>query len=403
MSSAESGRHNALVLSGMQALGGANPALVVALSSLVGQQLASSPEFATLPVTTFNLGLALGILPAIFMMQRLGRKRAYLLGALLGIGGGLIASWGIYQASFAIFCFGVALAGCYASYVQNYRFAAADGANDEFRPKATSWVLAGGLFGAVIASQTIIWTSDLTPLHPFMASFFSQAVLAACVIPLVLLLRAQSLGSTHRDTGPYQGRPLRVIARQPRFIVAVLAGVASYGLMNFMMTASPLAMIGCGHSIADSTLGIQWHILAMFGPSFITGNLIKRFGQIPITMLGVLLTGAASAVALTGLSVNHFWLSLILLGIGWNFGFIGATNMVISCYRPEERGRVQALNDFIVFGCVALSSFSSGQVLANYGWDAINQGSFPIVIALLCALSWLWWHERRPNNLPSPL
>ncbi len=394
MSGTDSGRHNALVLSGMQALGGANPALVVALSSLVGQQLASSPGMATLPVTTFNLGLALGIVPAAFMMQRFGRKRSYLLGASCGIAGGLLASLGIYLASFLLFCLGVALAGCYASYVQNYRFAAADGANDEFRPKATSWVLAGGLAGAIIASQTIIWTSDLTPLHPFMASFLSQAVLAACVLPLIFFLRAKGLGSATKEAGPYRGRPLGEIARQPRFIVAVMAGVASYGLMNFMMTASPLAMIGCGHSISDSTLGIQWHILAMFGPSFITGHLIKRYGQIPITMLGLLLTGAASAVALTGLSVGHFWFSLILLGVGWNFGFIGATNMVISCYRPEERGRVQALNDFIIFGCVALSSFSSGQVLASYGWDAINQGSFPIVIVLLVALSWLWLHER---------
>lgn len=394
MSGTDSGRHNALVLSGMQALGGANPALVVALSSLVGQQLASSPGMATLPVTTFNLGLALGIVPAAFMMQRFGRKRSYLLGASCGIAGGLLASLGIYLASFLLFCLGVALAGCYASYVQNYRFAAADGANDEFRPKATSWVLAGGLAGAIIASQTIIWTSDLTPLHPFMASFLSQAVLAACVLPLIFFLRAKGLGTATKEAGPYRGRPLGEIARQPRFIVAVMAGVASYGLMNFMMTASPLAMIGCGHSISDSTLGIQWHILAMFGPSFITGHLIKRYGQIPITMLGLLLTGAASAVALTGLSVGHFWFSLILLGVGWNFGFIGATNMVISCYRPEERGRVQALNDFIIFGCVALSSFSSGQVLASYGWDAINQGSFPIVIVLLVALSWLWLHER---------
>lgn len=393
----ESGRHNAFILSGMQALGGANPALVVALSSLVGQQLASSPGLATLPVTTFNLGLALGILPAAFVMQRLGRQKGYFLGTLFGIGGGLLATLGIYLGSFLVFCLGVALAGCYASYVQSYRFAAADGASDEFRPKATSWVMAGGLLGAVIASQTILWTSDLTPLYPFSASFLSQAILAACVIPFIFFLRPQGMEASSRHKGPYRGRPLGQIARQPRFIVAVLSGVASYGLMNFMMTASPLAMIGCGHTISDSTLGIQWHILAMFGPSFITGDLIKRFGKIPVTMLGLLFLAAASTVALMGLTVNHFWVSLILLGIGWNFSFIGATTMVIDCYRPEERSRVQALNDLIVFGCVAISSFSSGQVLAVYGWDGINKGSFPIVLLLILALSWLWLKER-PNS-----
>lgn len=390
----DNGRRNAFILSGMQALGGANPALVVALSSLVGQQMASRSDLATLPVGIFNLGLAAGILPAAYLMRRLGRQGGYLIGALLGVGAGLLASAGIYAGSFALFCLGTLLAGLYASYVQSYRFAAADNASEAFRPKAISWVMAGGLLGAVIATQTIVHTQDIWPQHPFAAAFLAQAALAALVLPFAAALRL-GRGAAQAGATPYTGRPLSEIAANSRFIIAVLAGVASYGLMNFLMTASPLAMIGCGHSLNDSTLGIQWHILAMFGPSFFTGGLIKRFGKIPVTFVGVLLLGLASVVALTGISVSHFWFSLVLLGLGWNFGFIGATNMVLDCYRPEERSRVQALNDFIIFTCVALSSFTSGRVLANYGWEGVNTWTLPISGMVMLALAWLWLQDRR--------
>ncbi|MEJ6668549.1 MAG: MFS transporter [Alcaligenes sp.] len=386
---------NAFILSGMQALGGANPALVVALSSLVGQKMASSPDLATLPVGIFNLGLAIGILPAAFLMRRLGRQGGYIIGALLGIGAGLLAAAGIYSLSFVLFCVGTLLAGLYASYVQSYRFAAADDASDTFRPKAISWVMAGGLLGAIIATQTIIHTQDIWPDHPFAAAFLAQAALAALVLPFAFGLRLAPGTRNQQEKIPYTGRPLREIASNSYFIIAVVAGVASYVLMNFLMTASPLAMVMHGHSLKESTLGIQWHILAMFGPSFFTGNLIKRFGKIPVTFAGVLLLGLASIVALLGMTVPHFWVSLILLGLGWNFGFIGATNMVVDCYRPEERGRVQALNDFIIFTCVALSSFTSGRVLAVYGWYGVNTWTLPISAVVMLALAWLYFKNKR--------
>ncbi|MDV2115161.1 MFS transporter [Alcaligenes faecalis] len=392
---ADPSRRNAFVLSGMQALGGANPALVVALSSLVGQKMASSPDLATLPVGIFNLGLAVGILPAAFLMRRLGRQGGYIIGALLGIGAGLLAAAGIYSLSFVMFCVGTLLAGLYASYVQSYRFAAADDASDAFRPKAISWVMAGGLLGAIIATQTIIHTQDIWPEHPFAAAFLAQAALAALVLPFAFSLRLAPGTRNQQEKIPYTGRPLRVIASNSYFIIAVIAGVASYVLMNFLMTASPLAMVMHGHSLKESTLGIQWHILAMFGPSFFTGNLIKRFGKIPVTFAGVLLLGLASIVALLGMTVPHFWVSLILLGLGWNFGFIGATNMVVDCYRPEERGRVQALNDFIIFTCVALSSFTSGRVLAVYGWYGVNTWTLPISAVVMLALAWLYFKNKR--------
>lgn len=392
---ADPSRRNAFILSGMQALGGANPALVVALSSLVGQKMASSPDLATLPVGIFNLGLAVGILPAAYLMRRLGRQGGYIIGALLGIGAGLLAAAGIYSLSFVMFCVGTLLAGLYASYVQSYRFAAADDASDTFRPKAISWVMAGGLLGAIIATQTIIHTQDIWPEHPFAAAFLAQAALAALVLPFASGLRLAPGTRNQQEKIPYTGRPLREIASNSYFIIAVVAGVASYVLMNFLMTASPLAMVMHGHSLKESTLGIQWHILAMFGPSFFTGNLIKRFGKIPVTFAGVLLLGLASIVALLGMTVPHFWVSLILLGLGWNFGFIGATNMVVDCYRPEERGRVQALNDFIIFTCVALSSFTSGRVLAVYGWYGVNTWTLPISAVVMLALAWLYFKNKR--------
>lgn len=392
---ADPSRRNAFILSGMQALGGANPALVVALSSLVGQKMASSPDLATLPVGIFNLGLAVGILPAAYLMRRLGRQGGYIIGALLGIGAGLLAAAGIYSLSFVMFCVGTLLAGLYASYVQSYRFAAADDASDAFRPKAISWVMAGGLLGAIIATQTIIHTQDIWPEHPFAAAFLAQAALAALVLPFAFGLRLAPGTRNQQEKIPYTGRPLREIASNSYFIIALLAGVASYVLMNFLMTASPLAMVMHGHSLKESTLGIQWHILAMFGPSFFTGNLIKRFGKIPVTFAGVLLLGLASIVALLDMTVPHFWVSLILLGLGWNFGFIGATNMVVDCYRPKERGRVQALNDFIIFTCVALSSFTSGRVLAVYGWYGVNTWTLPISAVVMLALAWLYFKNKR--------
>lgn len=394
------GRRNAGLFSGLQALGGANPALVVALGGLVGQQLASNPEHATVPVSLFNLGMALGILPAAFFMRKIGRRNAYFLGSALGIMGGLTAYFGIINSSFLIFCLGTILAGFYSSYVQNYRFAAADSVAKQWRPKAISWVMLGGLVAAVVATQLIMFTRDLSPETPFAATFLAQAALAALAIPLIALLRADVIAqpsSKSSEDGP-QGRSLWQIIQNPRFVVAVITGMVSYSLMSFMMTASPLAMINHGHSLRDSTLGVQWHILAMFSPSFFTPMLINRFGKITVTIAGILLLGTASVAALSGLTVFHFWASLILLGVGWNFSFIGATTLVTDCYRPEETSRVQAFNDFLIFGSVAISSFSSGQLLALRGWEGINSWTFPIVGVVTLALIGLALSERRQST-----
>ncbi len=388
-------RHNARVLTTAQALGGASPPIIVSLGGLVGQQLASNPALVTLPVSIFNLGLAIGTLPAAWVMRHHGRRLGYLFGAGLGVIAGLVAAFGIYKQLFVIFCLGTMIAGFYASYVQSYRFAVTDGASDDIKPRLISWVMVGGLFAAIIGPQTVIWTRDIVPWAPFAGSFVAQAILAALAIPVIWCLKSiaspkPAMHSGHANGSP-PGRSLKEIASQPRFILAVTAGVVSYALMSFVMTAAPIAMVGCGHTVGEAALGIQWHVLAMFGPSFFTGRLIQRFGVKTITATGLLILAASGAVGLSGLGLEHFWIALVLLGVGWNFGFIGATTMVTACHRPEERSRVQAMNDFLVFGSVAISSFASGKLLSVAGWETINWMIFPCVTLVLLMMIW----ERR--------
>lgn len=377
---------NLSLLVAAQALGGASPPIIISLGGLVGQQLSSNPTATTLPVSIYQLGLALSTLPAAWLMQRLGRRWAYVLGALLGVVSGIIAAQGIAQSDFVTFCIGTALAGFYAACVQSYRFAAADAVGaPHLQAKAISRIMVGGLIAAIIGPQVVIWTRDALPATPFAGSFYSQAALAALALPILLLLR---LPAPQKQAIAGTARPLKAIAATPQFIEAAAAGVVSYGLMAFLMTAAPMAMVGCGHSVGEAALGIQWHVLAMFGPSFFTGRLIGRFGQRKITALGLVMIAASGLLALMGEGLSEFWGSLILLGVGWNFGFIGATAMLTACYTPAERTKVQALNDFLVFGTVAIASFGSGQLLHSVGWSGINIGMQPLVVIVLAIMAW---------------
>lgn len=377
---------NLSLLVAAQALGGASPPIIISLGGLVGQQLSSNPTATTLPVSIYQLGLALSTLPAAWLMQRLGRRWAYVLGAVLGVVSGIIAAQGIAQSDFVTFCIGTALAGFYAACVQSYRFAAADAVGaPHLQAKAISRIMVGGLIAAIIGPQVVIWTRDALPATPFAGSFYSQAALAALALPILLLLR---LPAPQKQAIVGTSRPLKAIAATPQFIEAAAAGVVSYGLMAFLMTAAPMAMVGCGHSVGEAALGIQWHVLAMFGPSFFTGRLIGRFGQRKITALGLVMIAASGLLALMGEGLSEFWGSLILLGVGWNFGFIGATAMLTACYTPAERTKVQALNDFLVFGTVAIASFGSGQLLHSVGWSGINIGMQPLVVIVLAIMAW---------------
>lgn len=385
-------QRNVWLLVASQSLGGAAPPIIISLGGIVGQMLASDPSLSTLPVSLYNLGLALSTIPAAVLMRRLGRRAAYVLGALLGSVSGLIATYGVVQGDFATFCVGAAMAGFYGACVQSYRFAATDAVEPSQRAKAISRIMVGGLVAAVIGPQVVIWTRDAWPMAPFAGSFLGQAGLALLALPLLWLLRAPPPQAAVAEG---TARPVGTIARSPGFVVAVTAGIVSYGLMAFIMTAAPMAMVGCGHTVGEAALGIQWHVLAMFAPSFFTGHLIARFGKIAITALGLVLIAASGLLALAGLELLHFWGSLILLGVGWNFGFIGATAMVTDTYTPAERAKVQALNDFLVFGTVAVASFGSGRLLNTSGWETINTLMLPLIAVVLVMLGWLTLHRRR--------
>jgi len=386
-------RRNLGLLVAAQSLGGAVPPIIISLGGLVGTQLTTNPNHATLPVSIYQLGLALSTLPAAWLMQRSGRRVTYSLGALLGVVSGLIAAWGIASADFLTFCLGTALAGFYAACVQNYRFAAVDAIGESgSQARAVSLVMVGGLLAAIIGPQVVIATRDMLDVR-FAGSFYGLTGLAVLALPVLLLLKLPPVTSK-TVTGP--ARSLWEIALTRKFLVAACAGVVSYGLMSFLMTAAPMAMVGHGHSDKHAALGIQWHVLAMFGPSFFTGRLIERFGKRQITALGLAMIGAAAVMALAGLELLHFWGALILLGVGWNFGFIGSTALVTECYRPSEKAKVQALNDFLIFGTVAAASFSSGSLLHTAGWNGINLWIVPIV-AVVVLMVMLLVPSRSPD------
>lgn len=375
--SADVSRSNLWRLTLAQALAGANSVVVFATGAIVGSMLAPSPLLATLPISIFVVGMAVCVFPAGELARKYGRKAAFMAGSVAGVLTGLLAMAAMFTGLFWLFCLSTLLGGAYAAVVLSFRFAVTDGLPPEKRPQALSLVMAGGIFAGVIGPQLVTQTMYLWPEKMFAATFLAQAVVA--VISGVILYGVQSPAVKEQHGG---GRPLMEIALQPRFISAVVCGAASYMIMNFLMTAAPLAMHMHGHSHESSNLGIQWHVIAMYAPSFFTGKLIARFGAVRISAIGIVLTGISAAVGLLGVDVNHFWWLLILLGIGWNFGFLGASALVLECHKPEEKNRVQSLNDFIIFGLMAIGSFSSGGLLSAYGWQMVLWVSFvPLVLA----------------------
>lgn len=376
----EHGRANVIRLALAQALAGANSVVVFATGAIVGHMLAPTPALATLPITIFVVGMAACTLPAGAIAQRHGRRATFLLGTVCGVLVGLLAALAVIIGSFWLFCAATFFGGAYGAVVLSFRFAAADCVPADKRPRALSLVMAGGVFAGVIGPQLVTHTMYLWMPYMFAATFLAQAAVAALSAVILAGIRLPMPTAEERSGG----RPLALIIRQPRFLIAVTCGVVSYLLMNFLMTAAPLAMQLCGLSQESANLGLQWHVIAMYAPSFFTGSLIARFGAPAVVAAGLALIGASAAVGLTGLEVTQFWLALILLGIGWNFGFVGASALVLECHRPEEKTRVQSLNDFIVFGTMAFGSFLSGGLLTAYGWNTILWLSFvPLVFAFL--------------------
>jgi predicted MFS family arabinose efflux permease len=389
-------RRTAIILASSQAIVGSAAPIAISMGALAGQYLLGPDKsLATAPITGFNLGVALGALPATAIIRRLGQRSGFMTGTVVTALGGLIATLALFHASFWLFAFGLAVIGVGGAFVQQFRFAAADNAPPEFKARAISFVLAGGIITAILGPQIVIFTRELFAPVMFAGSFASILLLAAAGALVLSFLRlpAKALGKV--KVADSDARPLAEIVTQPRFVAALFCAVGSYALMSFVMTGAPLAMVGCGLSEDAATLGISWHVMAMFGPSFFTGSLIHRFGAERIVATGLVLLSGCAVVALSGLALWQFWMALILLGLGWNFGFIGATAMVAASYSPSEKGKVQGFHDFILFGSVACASLMSGMVYNAWGWTMLNWVVFPVTVLCFAALGALKMNGAR--------
>ena len=380
-----------------QALGASSAPINIALGGIVGSKLLGPDKsLATAPVTAYNIGVAIGALYANWVMKRVGRKRGFMLGTIIGVIGLILTGLAITIEHFWYFCGALTINGIASGFVQQYRFAAADRGTKEFKPKAISTIMLGGVAAAIIGPQIVIYASGLAT--PYSSAFYMATSLFILSFMALLFLNPSNLANQESVAATDTGRPLLKIVMQPRFLVAVFCGTSAYGLMSFVMTGAPLAMQHHGHSEVNATLGIQWHVMAMFAPSFFTGHLIAKFGKETIVSIGMVILIACGMVALAGLDLMHFWGSLVLLGIGWNFGFIGATSMVTDTYAPEEKNKAQGANDFIIFGSVAFASLMSGKALNAYGWDMLNWIIFPVSGLALVSLLWLKYQSSKSER-----
>jgi len=386
-------RANVVRLAAAQALTGANSAVIFATGSIVGYTISPDKSLATVPLSMYVVGLAAGTLPTGAISRRFGRRVAFVIGTGCGALAGLFGCLAILRGSFVLFCLATFLGGLYGAVSQSYRFAAADGASAAYRPKAVSWVMAGGVFAGLLGPQLVQWTMGVWQPYLFAFSYLVQAAIALIAMAVVASVNAPNPAPADF----HGGRPLLSIVRQPRFIAAALCGAIAYPLMNLVMTSAPLAMQLCGLTIGDSNFGLQWHIVAMYVPSFFTGSLIARLGAPKVVAAGLLLEAGAAAIGLSGITAMHFWAMLFVLGIGWNLGFVGASAMVLETHLPQERNKVQAFNDFLVFGTMAIGSFASGQLLTDYGWPMVNKVVLPLVLIGLVVLLLASFARRRAS------
>jgi MFS family permease len=384
-------RRNVGLLAACQALLMSNNATLIAINGLAGLALAPFKAIATLPVTCWVAGGAIATMPASLHMKRVGRQRGMTMGMAWGIAGAAICATAVWLQSFWLLCFGTLVFGVYNAYGQYYRFAAADVAGPDFRSTAISLVLAGGLVGGILGPTVSRATVDL--LQPR----FTGAYLALIgfAVATIVLLRFVRIPAPSAKAQAAQGRPLAEIAAQPKFIVAVLSGAIGYGVMNFLMTSTPIAMGVCGHPYSDAAFVISSHVIGMFAPSFVTGGLIKRVGVLPVMFVGALLNFAAIGIALSGISVAQFWWSLVLLGVGWNFLYIGGTSLLTETYRPEEMAKAQGANEQAIFVVMAISSFTSGLTVTQAGWERVNLYALPLVALVAIAIGWFALVQRK--------
>ena len=391
------GVRNTWILLIAQALNGSASVASIALGGLAGDHLLGADKsLATLPVAAFSVGLAIAAFPAAMLMQRIGRKAGLLSGAVVGVAGPLVAAGGIAAGSFLLFGLGLLLSGVAGSFVQQYRFAAAQSVPDNLRGAAISRVMIGGLLTALAAPQIINLTSDAFDPTPYAGAFVAMSVVGLLGLLCLTLLRFPARTGPVRAAVGDPPRPFAEIVLQPRFLVSLLCAASSFSLMSFVMTAAPLAMVEHHHHAqSDAVLGIQWHVIAMFAPSFFTGALIRRFGKETIAGIGLALLIVSALIGLAGVEILHFWGMLIVLGLGWNFGVIGGTALLTDTYRPSERGRIEGFNDLVVFGTVAAGALLSGTLLNSSGWSGINIVVLPVAGVALVLLIILALQIRR--------
>lgn len=384
-------RRNVWVLIAAQAILGAQMPMIFTIAGLAGQSLATNACWATLPISLTVIGSMLWAQPLSAVMQRHGRRVGFVLGALLGAGGAAVGAYGLSIGSFMMFSLGGLLTGGYMSAQGFYRFAAADTASEAYRPKAISGVMAGGLLSAVLGPQLVKVTAQAMVV-PFLGTYL--AVIALNLLGMFLFAALNIPKPRPRVAGEVQGRSRMELIRTPAIAVAVICATVSYALMNLVMTSSPLAVVGCGFETGDAANVVTAHVLAMYAPSFFTGHVIARFGAPKVIALGLTILAAAGAVAMAGVELENFFIALVLLGVGWNFGFIGATTMLAAHHTVQERGRMQGLNDFVVFAGVSLASFASGGLMncsggsVQAGWAAVNMAMLPFLILAGGALIW---------------
>ncbi len=362
-----------------------NNSALITMNGLVGYSLVENKSFATVGATTFVLGSALAAMPAALWMAKVGRRRGFMTGSTIAVLGAATCALALWLGSFALFCLGTAVTGVYTAFGLQYRFAAAEVSAPEFRAKAISLVLAGGIAGGFLGPQASLWAKDLLPVH-FLGSFLVMSAFALVALAVQSQVRVPPPSIEESRGG---GRPLSQIARQPVFIVAAMAAALGYGIMNLLMTATPLAMSFCSHPFSAAAFVIEWHVVGMYAPGFFTGSLIKRFGALKVIAAGILLMIACVAVALSGVALWQFWAALVLLGVGWNFMYTGGTTMLIEAYKPAEKAKTQGMNDMIVFTVMSASSFSSGALVSAAGWEWMNLGALPLLAVVAVAVLWL--------------
>ncbi len=386
----DNAKKNVAVLAACQALLFTNNSTAIALNGLAGYALASNKALATLPVTAWVVGGALSTLPMSLLMKRIGRRAGFIAGALFGMVGAAICSLALVQANFWLFCLGTMVFGVYNAVAQYYRFAAADSASAEFKPKAISLVLAGGLVGGIIGPEVSKHTVDLLDT-PYLGAYLSLIGFLVLVVGVLQLLEIPSPSGDDRKAA---ARPLKEIMVQPVFIVAATGAAIGYGVMSLLMTATPLAMRLCGHPYSAAATVIGSHVIGMFGPSLFTGSLIKRFGVLQVMAAGALLLYVVVAISLSGISIPHFWFALVLLGIGWNFLYVGGTTLLTDACSPAERAKTQGANDSIIFLTMMVTSFGAGVLIDARGWEVLNWLALPFITVAAAAVLWLLARRR---------